>query len=158
MGKKIEDKMSELVGGVFTIETKDETEFQLKPVEQDKIDLLVNYKKSSEKDIYYANKVKQGTLTLEDEKQREQFNLEQAKFQNMIIKRILKNSYPHWSDEQIQAVMQRYDTELLELVYECYGWVDKEVKEMQKKAILNELKKLTGEVTNPVDQKHEKKN
>ena len=110
---KISDRMGELVGGLFRIKTKDDTEFELKPNEGHKRELLYNYKKVQEQAQRYEEASKNNKITNEFLEQHDDRSKKLHAEQNEIMKSILKTSYPDFKDEEVTAVMMRYDTELL---------------------------------------------
>ena len=122
---KIEDRLAELVGKFVRIETKDKTEFALKPREEHKRKLLFNYKKDTANDLIFGNHIKKNTLTKELIEDRDEFQVKSYDDQNAIVNEIVNESYPALSKEQLEGVMQKYGTELLEEIYCFYGWIDK---------------------------------
>ena len=151
----IRDRMGNLVKGIFRVEIEDnevkdgKVEFELKPTEGHKAELLYLFKRQNERDIVFAGKAKANTLTEDDFVDRDKFNKEMFLLQTVIMKEVLKNSYNDMSPEEIVSILNKYDNALFEELCMAYGWISTEMKEAQKKAIQKELKKLSGEEEPP---------
>ena len=158
---KIKDLMGELVKGEFKIEVKDDNvedgvvEFVLKPTEGHKSEMLYLFKRQSERDLIYTNKIKKNTLNEDDLNRRDKFNKEVYAEQSRIMEAVLKNSYPDMIDDEIKAILSKYDNDLFEELCIAYKWIDRKVKEAQQKAVEEQLKKLSGEAE-PQENQHQK--
>jgi len=143
----IKDRLAQLNGGIARIHTDDGTDFQLKPGQRIKRELLFNYKQVTELSAILEQKTKLNTLT---DEYLNTHNTRQKKLhqeQNDLILEVLKKSYPEWEKDQdtLDAIMSQYDDTLLTELYMVWGWVDKDVVNAMKKKKLQELKKLNGE-------------
>ncbi len=141
---KIQDKLGELVGGMFRIQLEDEMEFELKPKEKHKRELLFNYKETQELATIFnkAMDLNKGILNddfMRDHKARSRATLDE---QNRIIKDILRESYETFSDNDIENICNKYSEELVMELYLCYGWINKKAYEALKKEQESDIKKL----------------
>lgn len=152
----IKDRMSELVKGIFHIKLKDETEFDLKPTEGQKADILMNFKKKQELDAIFNDNLKNNRLTEESIKIHNESTKKLFEEQDEILNKILTRSYDGYKPEEISAIMLRYNHELLMELYFVWEILNRESYEALKKQQQAELKKLSGEVENP-EQKPQKK-
>lgn len=146
---KISDKLGEIVGGFFRIKTKDETEFELAPTEEHKRKLLFNYKQITELAQRTEKQLDKNQLSPEKITENDTKSKELHDEQNNIIKSVIKKSYPEFQDEQISAIMLRYDSELLAEIYMAFGWIDKAAMKAMEKKRDEEIKKLSGEAETP---------
>ena len=146
---KIEDKMSELVGGAFKIKLEDDTEFELRPTMKHKRKLQFNYKESQEISQRYTKLEDRGKLDEKFVKEYQQKSKELLDNQNSILREIVQHSYPQFDEERMDVVIMNYEGELLLELFICFKWLDKNALEQFKKQKEEELKKLSGGGVNP---------
>lgn len=150
---KIADRLGEMVGGLFKIQTKDGTEFEISPTEGHKRKLLFEFKRQFDADASFTKLVKDNRVTLDKIKDRDTTMSDILEKQDEIIKDILHVSYPDFKPEQLSKICLKYGNELYDELTMCFGWIDKEVRDKQRAAIMKELEKLSGEAETPT-QKH----
>jgi hypothetical protein len=107
---KIEDRIAEWCGEL-KIKTDDETDFILKPRLEHKRKLMFLQKKFDD-----------GSYSEDD-----------VATQDSILLGIVKESYPHFNQVQLEQVVQLYGTELLIELYCAWKWRDREAIEAFKK-------------------------
>jgi len=116
---RIENAAKEYLSGKYSVvlkkdeDRKEDLEFELLVLEEDKIELMELQRKIDE------DKSSKGVFA------------EQQK----IIKNIINRSYPNIDDEQRAAIVMRYGAELLVELYFIWKWRNREVyEEMVKQA------------------------
>ena len=140
---KINDRLGEIVGGMFRIQTKDETEFELKPIEKNKRELLFNFKETQELANMFnkAIEMNKGLLPKDFIDEHQKKSREILEQQNNIVKEIIKISYPMFDNNQIDSITNKYSEELILELYFAYGWIDKSAFEEIMKQQSNTEKK-----------------
>ena len=121
---RIEDKMAEFVGKFMRVELKDNTEFELSPTEGNKRKWLYNYKKLQLAQTKLAKDAKENKLTNEAQEEFNRMSNELYLDDMNELKIVLQKSYPNLTEAQIDNVLQKYDSELLEEIFVWYGWID----------------------------------
>lgn len=151
---KIQDKLGQIVGGLFKIKTKDDTEFELTPTEGHKRKMLFEFKRQFDADAMFTKFVKDNKVTPERVKERDIVMQEIMAAQDELVKEVLHNSYPDFKPEQLGRIMLLYGNELYDELTVCFGWIDNEIRDKQRRAVMKELEKLSGEAETP-NQKHQ---
>ncbi len=152
---RIQDKLSEIVKGVFRVEVEDKNnpdekiEFELKPTEGDKSDIFFNYKKMQESTSRFEEMSKKGTVTEEQIKLHNKMSRELIDSQDKVIRDILTRSYPDFTIEQVNGIMLLYSNEILMELYMFWGLINKQAVDAIRKKQMEEIKKLSGEGENP---------
>lgn len=119
---RIEDKVGEWNGELKFI-TEDKTEFCIKPKIKHKRKLL-----------YLEKKFVDNTYKEED-----------IEAQDNILINVIKESYPNFSNEQIEEVIQKYGTEILMELYIAWKWRDKNAVDAFKLKQQKELDKYLSD-------------
>ena len=117
---RIQDKMGEWCGEL-KFKTEDETEFTIKPTLKHRRELMFLEKKVN------ADNITEEDLLKQDE----------------VIIDILRSAYPDFNEEQVDAIVQSYGTEILLELYYAWKWRDRAAVEAFKKKQQMEIDKIT---------------